>query len=128
MKFKILNLITVCCFGVAFVSLMLSYLLSFMFYVTSFAFCAGFVLLSIILAKNYMAQKNMREEKQEAIVMQLAEGEDGEKYVMQTETNSKKERRRKARANFEALIPTIFSVLLGILFAYVFISSIIKLF
>lgn len=124
-KFNIYNLITSCLFLVAFLSLMLSYLARFMFFVASASFCAGFVMLSIKLVKNYVSQKQTREEIQEAIVMELAEGENGDQYVMQ---NNNKQKRKKFWGKIDALLPSIFCILASCLFAYAFISGIVKLF
>jgi hypothetical protein len=115
-------------FLLAFISLMLSYITNFMFFGTCIFFCAGFVMLSITLIKNYISQKQSFEESQDAIIMELAQGEDGEKYVMQNEKQSKKQKRSLRLKNFDRLLPSIFSILAACLFAYLIIQSIINLF
>lgn len=130
MKFKhnTFNLVTAIAFTLAFFSLMMSYLTSFMFYPAMIFFCTGFILLSIMLIKNYKKQKLEREQKQDTIIMELASTENGEKYVMQSEKTNRKERRKKRLENFDLLLPSILSICASLMFVYFFASKIISLF
>ena len=127
-KYNRLNFITSIIFVVAFLCLMLSYVTSFLYVPAMLFFAAGFVMLSFIFVKGYIATQKEIEQRQEAIVMELASGEDGETYVMQDESNNKKMRRRKRSQSFERLLPSIFSVVVALFMIYMFISSFIKLF
>ena len=70
----------------------------------------------------------MFEEKQDAIVMELAMGQDGEKYVMQSAKQQKKQRRQQRLKNFDRLTPFLICVVVSCGFAYLLINEIIKLF
>ena len=89
-KFNTFNLIIGISFILAFICLMVSYATYFMFYPSMIFFEAGFVMLSVRLIQAYAKSQKEIEERQEVIVMQLAEGEDGETYVMQDKKKEKK--------------------------------------
>lgn len=127
-KFSKFSTIMASLFLVAFLCLMLSYITAFLYYPTLAFFCAGFVMLSIALLKRYLNQKNLYEENQDAIVMELAQGPDGETYVMQSPKQSKKQRNQKRRQNFDRLLPFIVSVVISCAFIYFLIASIVNLF
>lgn len=82
-------------------------------------------MLSVRLIQAYAKSQKEIEERQEVIVMQLAEGEDGETYVMQDKKKEKKLRRKRRSQRIDGLLPSIFSIGVAILIAYMFISSII---
>lgn len=124
-KFNTFNLIIGISFILAFICLMVSYATYFMFYPSMVFFEAGFVMLSVRLIQAYAKSQKEIEERQEVIVMQLAEGEDGETYVMQDKKKEKKLRRKRRSQRFDRLLPSIFSIGVAILIAYMFISSII---
>ncbi|MBR4123979.1 MAG: hypothetical protein IKR12_00215 [Clostridia bacterium] len=121
-RYNIFSFVTAIMFVLAFLCVMVSYATYFMFYPAMIFFEAGFVMLSIKLIKDYSSKKENMEQKEDVIVMELASGEDGEAYVMQQD---KKKKRRKSNANFDRLLPAIFSILAAVLFVYLFISSII---
>ena len=124
-KFNIFSLVTAVLFVLAFLCLMFSYLTQFMFYPAMIFFEGAFVMLSIIFVRSYISKADDINQRQEAIVMELASGEDGEKYVMQDDRQDKKARRRRRSEKFEKLLPSIFSILGCVLFLYLFISSIV---
>lgn len=124
-KFNTLNLIIGVCFILAFICLMVSYATYFMFYPSMIFFEAGFVMLSVRLIQSYGKAQKEIEERQEVLVMELAEGEDGETYVMQDKKRDKKMRRKRRNQKFDRLLPSIFSIAASILILYMFISSII---
>lgn len=121
-RYNIFSFVTAIMFVLAFLCIMVSYATYFMFYPAMVFFEAGFVMLSIKLIKDYSAKKENMEQKEDAIVMELASGEDGEAYVMQQD---KKKKRRKSNANFDSILPVIFSIMAAVLFVYLLISSII---
>ena len=127
-KFSVFNLTIAITFLLAFVCILLSYITLFMYYPATILFAIAFIMLSVSLIKNFINQKSINEEKQDAIIMELAMGEDGEKYVMQDEKTNKKMLKQKRRQNIEKLLPSMFSIAFSCLFIYLFISSIIKLF
>ena len=130
MKFRYnkLNFIVAIIFVLAFLCLMISYASSFMYIPAMLFFSVGFSMLSYIFIKNYIATKKLIEQRQETIVMELVSGEDGETYVMQTETNNKKIRHRKRSQKFERLLPSILCILVAGLMIFMLISSFVKLF
>ena len=121
-RYNIFSFVTAIMFVLAFLCIMVSYATYFMFYPAMVFFEVGFVMLSIKLIKDYSAKKENMEQKEDAIVMELASGEDGEAYVMQQD---KKKKRRKSNANFDSILPVIFSIMAAVLFVYLLISSII---
>ena len=130
-KFSVYSLITSGIFITAFLCLMLSYINSIaviMYYPALVFFCAGFIMLSIAYLKKYLNEKWITDEQQDAIVMELAQGEDGERYVMQDPKQIKKQNRQKRRANFDKLLPFIVFATISCIFVYLLISAIIKLF
>lgn len=127
-KFSVFNLTIAITFLLTFVCILLSYITHFMYYPATILFAIAFIMLSVSLIKNFINQKSINEEKQDAIIMELAMGEDGEKYVMQDEKTNKKMLKQKRRQNIEKLLPSMFSIAFSCLFIYLFISSIIKLF
>lgn len=127
-KYNIFNFVTAIVFLLAFLSLMFSYLTSFMYYPAIIFFLAGFVMLSIRFVKNYIKQKKLLDEQQDAIVMELASGQNGETYVMSDPKADKKQAKRRSRRNFEMLLPSIFTILISLIFVYLLISSIIAQF
>ena len=127
-KFSVFNLIIGISFLLAFVCILMSYLTPFMYYPAMVLFALAFVLVSIKLIQNYVKQNKANEEKQDAIIMELAMGEDGEKYVMQDEKKQKKLVKQKRKQNFERLLPPIVTIAFSCLFLYLFVSSLISLF
>lgn len=127
-KFSVFNLSIAISFMLAFVCLMFSYLTPFMYYPALVLFCAAFILLTVSFIKTYIKNKTISEEQQDAIIMELAMGEDGEKYVMQDSKKAKKQIKQNRRQNLDKLIPIIVSVAFSCLFIYLLITSIIKLF
>ena len=127
-KFGVFNTIISATFMLAFLCLMFSYLSSVMYYPAMVLFFAGFVMLSVALLRRYLKQTWMFEEKQDAIVMELAMGQDGEKYVMQSAKQQKKQRRQQRLKNFDRLTPFLICVVVSCGFAYLLINEIIKLF
>ena len=127
-KYNIFNFITAIMFLLAFFCLMLSYATHFMYYPTMVFFEAGFVMLSYILIKNGIKKQAEQDERQEVIVMQLAEGEDGETYVMQSDKTNKKAKRKRRSQLLERYMPAVFTILAAGLIMYMLVSSIVKLF
>ena len=127
-KFSVFNLIICVAFVLAFVFILLSYLTPFMYIPATVMFCVAFVMLSIRLIQNYIKQTGITQEKEDAIIMELAMGEDGEKYVMQDAKKQKKLAKQQRRQNFDRLLPSIVSVAFSCLFVYLLVSSIINLF
>ena len=125
LKFNTFNLIIGISFILAFICLMVSYATYFMFYPSMAFFEAGFVMLSVRLIQAYAKSQREIEERQEVIVMELAEGEDGETYVMQDKKHDKKLKKKRRRQKFDRLLPSIFSIGAAVLIAYMFISSIL---
>lgn len=123
-KYNIFNLITASIFVLAFLSLMISYATSFIYYVAIVLFAAGFAMLSIILMKRYIKNKNI-DEAEAPIVMELSGGVDGETYVMMDETKDKQAKKRKFGQAIEKLLPFIFSSLASLLFLILFIRKLI---
>ena len=82
-------------------------------------------MLSVRLVQVYIKSQNEIEERQEVIAMELADGEDGETYVMQDKKKEKKLRRKKRHQKFDRLLPSIFSIIISVLIAYMFVSSLI---
>ena len=127
-KFSIFNLSIAISFMLAFLCLMFSYLTPIMYYPALVLFCVAFILLTIALLKSYIKNKTITEEQQDAIIMELAMGEDGEKYVMQDPKTTKKQIKKNRSQNFDRLLPAIVTFAFSCLFLYLLISSIIKLF
>ena len=123
-RYNIFNLITAIMFILAFLSLMISYATSIMYYFAMTFFVAGFSMLSVILMKAYLKQKGKDENVADPIIMQLSGGVDGEAYVMADEKQNRRERNRKRTQQFDRLLPFIFSVLLSGLFVFLLIKSI----
>lgn len=128
LKFSVFNLITGIAFLLAFVCILLSYITQAMYYPAMFLFAGAFIMLSIGMIKSYIKNNNISQEKQDAIIMELAMGEDGEKYVVQDIKKQKKLVKQQRKQSFERLLPPIISLLFAVLFCYLFISSIIALF
>ena len=127
-KFSVFNLIIGVAFILAFVCILLSYLTQYMYYPAMAFFAGAFVMLSIRIMQNYIKQNHITAEKQDAIIMELAMEEDGEKYVMQNEKKQKNIAKQHRRQNIERLLPFAMSVLCAGLFIYLFVSSIVSLF
>ena len=123
-KYNIFNLVTASIFVLAFLSLMISYATSFIYYVAIVLFAAGFAMLSIILMKRYIKNKNI-DEAEAPIVMELSGGVDGETYVMMDETKDRQAKKRKFGQTIEKLLPFIFSSLASLLFLILFIRKLI---
>ena len=123
-KYNIFNLVTASIFVLAFLSLMISYATSFIYYVAIVLFAAGFAILSIILMKRYIKNKNI-DEAEAPIVMELSGGVDGETYVMMDETKDRQAKKRKFGQTIEKLLPFIFSSLASLLFLILFIRKLI---
>ena len=123
-KYNIFNLVTASIFVLAFLSLMISYATSFIYYVAIVLFAAGFAMLSIILMQRYIKNKNI-DEAEAPIVMELSGGVDGETYVMMDETKDKQAKKRKFGQTIEKLLPFIFSSLASLLFLILFIRKLI---
>lgn len=122
--FNKFNFITAVVFLLAFISIMISYATSVMFYPAMALFCAGFVMLSIRFIKNYVEKpKNENED----IVMERVGGESGETYVMRDERADKKSRKIALLNSTKDLLPIIFSILAAVLFLFLFINSLIHL-
>jgi len=127
-KYNVFNFVNAIVFVVAFICLMTSYATHFMYYPTLLLFEAGFVMLSYTLFKSGIAKQAEQDERQEVIVMQLADGEDGETYVMQSDKLNKKAKRRKWSQNIERFMPAIFTIIISVLIMAMLIGSVIKLF
>ena len=127
-KFSTFNLIIGLAFILAFVSIMLSYITQYMYYPAMVLFAAAFVMLSVRLIQNYIKQSHITEEKQDAIIMELAMEDGGEKYVMQDAKKQRKIAKQHRRQNFERLIPSIVSVAFACVFIYLLVMAIIGLF
>lgn len=127
-RYNVFNFITAISFVLAFLCLMFSYATHIMFFPSMIFFEVGFVMLSIILIKNYIAKQKEVNQMQDAIVMELASGENGETYVMQDEKKDKKSKRKKRSQKFDRLLPSIFTILAAGLILYMVISSFIRLF
>ena len=112
-------------FVLAFLSLMISYATTIMYYVAMVFFVVGFSMLSVIFIKNYINQSIDDDTIGDPIIMELSGGVDGETYVMTDEKQNKKERRIKRTQKFDRLLPSIFSILAAGLFLFLFIRSII---
>ncbi len=123
-KYNIFNLVTASIFVLAFLSLMISYATSFIYYVAIVLFAVGFAMLSIILMKRYIKNKNI-DEAEAPIVMELSGGVDGETYVMMDETKDRQAKKRKFGQTIEKLLPFIFSSLASLLFLILFIRKLI---
>ena len=115
-------------FVLAFLCLMTSYATYYMYFPTMVFFEAGFVMLSYILIKNGAKKQAEQDERQEVIVMQLAEGDDGETYVMQSDKTNKKAKRKKLSQKLEMFMPAVFTIAVSALIMYMLVSSIVKLF
>ena len=126
-KYNVFNFIIFVLFVLAFLCLMISYATYFMFVPAMILFCGAFVMLSIRFVKTYIANKYDREEQLEAIEMELASGEDGESYVMKSEKTDKKLRKQNRRIMLEKLMPSILSITASLVFAYLFVSTLINL-
>lgn len=127
-KFSVFGLITGISFMLAFVCILMYYVTPIMYYPAMALFFAAFVMLSIILFKRYMSQTHITQEKQDAIIMELAQGPDGEKYVVQDPKKQKKIVKQYKREKFENMLPALLCVAFACLFLYMFVASIIKLF
>ena len=127
-KYNLFNFVTAIMFVLAFLCLMVSYATQYMYIPTMVFFEAGFVMLSYILIKSGLKKQQEQDERQEVIVMQLAEGEDGESYVMQSSKQDKKIKRKRRSQLLERYMPAIFAILAAGLIMYMLVSSIIKLF
>ena len=127
-KFSVFNLSIATSFALAFICLLFSYLTPIMYYPALVLFCVSFILLSINFIISYIKNQKIYQEKQDAIIMELAMGEDGEKYVMQDPKQAKKQNKKNRTQNFERLSPTIVALAFSCLFLYLLVSSIIKLF
>ena len=123
-KYNIFNLVTASIFVLAFLSLMISYATSFIYYVAIVLFAVGFAMLSTILMKRYIKNKNI-DEAEAPIVMELSGGVDGETYVMMDETKDRQAKKRKFGQTIEKLLPFIFSSLASLLFLILFIRKLI---
>ena len=126
-KYSVFNFVTAIMFVLAFLCLMVSYATQYMYIPTMVFFEAGFVMLSYILIKSGLKKQQEQDERQEVIVMQLAEGEDGESYVMQSSKQDKKIKRKKRSQFWERFTPAGFSILAAGLILYMIINTIVKL-
>ena len=124
-KYNLFNLITAIVFVLSFLSLMISYATSFMYYVALVLFMAGFVMLSIVFMKSYLKQRVEDENASDEIIMRLSGGIDGEAYVMADEKQNKKERAKNRTRHFDKLLPFIFCVVIVGLFMFMFIRALI---
>ena len=127
-RYNILNFTTAIVFLVAFICVMLSYLTQYMFIPALVLFGAGFILLSVSLIISFIKRNKLAEDQQEAIIMELAQGEDGDRYVMLDEKQDKKQKRKRRFANFDRLLPIILSVGISCAFVFMLIRAIIQLF
>ncbi|MBQ8430528.1 MAG: hypothetical protein IJX26_01110 [Clostridia bacterium] len=125
---KILNIVAISLIASAFLCLMLSYLTNVFFYFTLVLGFLGCGLLSYVLLDKYIRQRKVESQKQEAIIMELAEGEDGEKYVMKDSKQTKKQRAKAFHASIDKLLPFLFSATVTIILFALIISSIVALF
>ena len=124
-KYNVFNMLTGLMFVFAFLSLMLSYATTIMFFPAMIFFEAGFVMLTILLIRHYIKKTAEIEQQQEAIVMGLASENEGEVYVMQDEKNDRKNRRKKRYKKLERLSPIVFSILASVFFLYLIISTLV---
>ena len=122
-KFNVLNLSTAVVFLLAFVSLMASYATQVMYYVAICFFIVGFSLLAVVLMKLYLKKNSEEDNPNDAIIMHLSGGADGETYVMADESQNKAEKKKKRAQKFDKLLPFLFCVLIDALFIFLFIKS-----
>lgn len=129
MKFKhnVFNYLTALMFLLAFVFLMLSYATQVMYIPSMIFFEAGFIMLTVVLIRSGVAKQKEQDERQEVIVMELASSEDGEAYVMQTENNNKKLKRKKRSQKFERFMPAMFTIIASALILYMLVSGFIRI-
>ena len=127
-RYNIFNFSTAIVFLMAFLCLMCYYLTPFMYIPALVLFCAGFIMLSVCLIKSYIKKNKLTEDQQEAIIMELAQGEDGDRYVMLDAKHDKKQKRKNRFAKFDRLLPVILSMLVAGMFIYLLIRSLVQLF
>ena len=127
LKFSLFGLVDAVTFVLAFLCLMFSYLTEVMFLPAMFLFACAFGILTYILFVVSLKHQKEIDEKQEVIVMELAEGENGETYVMQDQKKEKKQRRKKRMQKFDRVIPSLLSGVVTVFMLYMFIASVAKI-
>ncbi len=111
----------------AFISIMLTYVSTISVFFTLAFLVAGFVLLSVVLIKNYNKFKLEQEHKKEELLMELSVTDEGEKYVLKDNPYSKSESREQKARKIDKLIPVVLSISASVLFLYLLIMQFLSI-
>ena len=127
LRFNLFNMLNAISFVLAFLCLMFSYASQYMYLPSMLFFGIGFGMLTYTMVLIYLKNQREIEEKQDVIVMELAENSNGEAYVMQDEKNDKKLRRKKRAQRIDRLLPSILCFVATGFMIYMFITTIVRL-
>ena len=127
-KFSKLTIGTISCFVAGILFIMFMQLLDLLVMPALISIIAGLVCLSISLFKRYQIKKQELFFDQEEIVMELANSDEGEKYVAEKSTYAKKLRKKIKSAKTGLIMPFIITVILAGLFLALLVKIIVGLF